>query len=1093
VGFTPFAEERDAEDVRETLNRYFEIARQVIERYGGTVEKFIGDAVMAVWGAPTAQEDDAERAVRAALDLIDRVPSLAPGIQARAGVLTGEAAITLGATNQGLVAGDLVNTASRLQSVAEPGTVLVGEATQRATSSAIVFEKVGDKELKGKMSPVPAWRALRVVAQVGGRGRSETLEAPFVGRHEEMRLLKDLFHTTNREGRPRLVSIIGPGGIGKSRLAWEFEKYIDGLSEVVWWHDGRCPAYGEGITFWALGEMVRQRAGLRESDDEATTRQRLAESVAEHIPDPAERPDIERALLALLGFGSRVDTQGLFAAWRTFFERMADTNPVAMVFEDLHYADQGLLDFIDHLLEWSRNSPITIITLARPELLEKRPNWGAGKRSFTSIYLEPLSEADMRELLSGLVPGLAQKAIAAIVARADGVPLYAVETVRMLLAQGRLTVNDGVYCPIGGLDEIAVPETLTALIAARLDGLEPADRAVVADASVLGQSFSPAALAGLSGADVGLLEARLAGLVRKELLRQEVDPRSPERGQYVFVQALVREVAYNTLSKKDRKNRHLAAARYFEGLGTEEVAGALAGHYLAAFRAAGEGAEADALMGQARLALRGAAERAAALGAHQQAVELLDQAIEITPDTSDRLDLERRAFVSAIEGTSLAVAMRLGEAVVAHSRELGDRESTVEAIAQLARVMRNLRGDPQGSLDLALTAWGEFSDLEQTPAGVRLMLAIGAGYGSLGMADDMQWRERAIPIAERLDLVDELIQALNGIGGTWANTGRPRSGLVVLRGSHELALQNGFYGWSERQARNLLSFYEQWDDPQNALRLVREGFEIARRIGSTQYAFLLAGNGSVCALRAGEWEWALEILDDWLSRELDNDQYAEFLIDRSVLRGLRGDDPTSDWEKATELLVGSTDPQFRAYVAWAKAWQALTTGRFDEARQHAVAAAEAIRYFPPLARPVAARAALWAGDAAGARAEMDILAQGTFRGRALSVDTASIGAGIAALEGRTAEATTGYRDALAGWRGLGLAWDEALTVIDAVTLLGTDDQDIRAAADWARSTLTQLGARPYLERLEAGLASKPVLATARETTPERERETAPAG
>ncbi len=497
VGFTPFAEERDAEDVRDTLTRYFDMARQVIERYGGTVEKFIGDAVMAVWGAPTALEDDAERAVRAALDLVDRVPGIAPGIQARAGVLTGEAAINVGAIHEGMVVGDLVNTASRLQSVAEPGTVLVGEATQRATSGAIVFEEVGTKDLKGKMSPVAAWRALRVVAQVGGRGRTETLEAPFVGRHEEMRLLKDLFHTTNREGRPRLVSLIGPGGIGKSRLAWEFEKYIDGLSEVVWWHDGRCPAYGEGITFWALGEMVRQRAGLHESDDESTTRERLAAAVAEHVPDAEERPVIERALLALLGFETRVDPQGLFAAWRTFFERLADTNPVAMIFEDIHYADQGLLDFIDHVLEWSRNSPITIITLARPELLEKRQNWGAGKRSFTSIYLEPLSASDMSELLSGLVPGLPQKAIAAIVARADGIPLYAVETVRMLLAQGRLTLEEGVYQPTGHLDDIAVPETLTALIAARLDGLDPADRALIADASVLGQSFTLAALAAL--------------------------------------------------------------------------------------------------------------------------------------------------------------------------------------------------------------------------------------------------------------------------------------------------------------------------------------------------------------------------------------------------------------------------------------------------------------------------------------------------------------------------------------------------------------------------------------------------------------------
>ena len=301
VGFTAFSEGRDAEEVRELQDRYFETVREIIARYGGTVEKFIGDAVMALWGAPIAHEDDAERAVRAGLDLVDAVGALGPGIEVRAGILTGEAAVTLGATDQGMVAGDMVNTASRLQSVAPPSTVLVGEATQRAAGGAIVFEAAADQVLKGKQSPVPAWRAVRVVAQRGGVGRTEALEAPFVGRDEELRQLKDLFHATGREGRPRLVSVIGPAGIGKSRLAWEFLKYVDGLVETVWWHDGRSPAYGEGITFWALGEMIRSRAGLQETDDEATTRAAIAAMLEEHVPDEAERAWIEPALLSLLG------------------------------------------------------------------------------------------------------------------------------------------------------------------------------------------------------------------------------------------------------------------------------------------------------------------------------------------------------------------------------------------------------------------------------------------------------------------------------------------------------------------------------------------------------------------------------------------------------------------------------------------------------------------------------------------------------------------------------------------------------------------------------------------------------------------------
>jgi class 3 adenylate cyclase len=294
VGFSSLAEGRDAEETRELLTRYFELASQVIGRYGGTVEKFIGDAVMAVWGAPVTEEDDAERAVRAALDLVAQVRDLdqgldGQGLAARAAVLTGEAAVTPGARNQGLVAGDLVNTASRLQSVAPPGSVLVGEATQRAAAAAIAFEEVGEQVLRGRTAPVPAWRAVRVVAERGGRGRSDALEPPFVGREDELRLLKDLYHATARERRVRLVSVIGPAGIGKSRLAWEFLRYIDGLVEDVWWHQGRSPAHGGGLTFWALGEMVRTRCGLLESDDERTTRQKVAVTVAEHVPVEEER------------------------------------------------------------------------------------------------------------------------------------------------------------------------------------------------------------------------------------------------------------------------------------------------------------------------------------------------------------------------------------------------------------------------------------------------------------------------------------------------------------------------------------------------------------------------------------------------------------------------------------------------------------------------------------------------------------------------------------------------------------------------------------------------------------------------------------
>ena len=288
-------------------------------------------------------------------------------------------------------------------------------------------------------------------------------------------------------------------------------------------------------------------------------------------------------------------TEELYGAWRTFFERLAESGPVIMVFEDFHHADTGLVDFVDHVMEWSRSVPIFVVTLARPDLLDKRPAWGAGKRNFTSVYLEPLTTEAMRQLLLGLVPGLPESALASIVARADGMPLYAVETVRMLMAQGRLGVVDGVCQPVGDLTTVAVPETLTALISSRLDALAPAERALASDAAVLGQSFTQAGLAAVSGIPDADLEPMLRQLVRRELLTQDLDPRSPERGQYAFVQALIREVAYNTLARRDRKTRHLAAARFFESLGSDELAGALASHYLAAHENATEPAEADAL------------------------------------------------------------------------------------------------------------------------------------------------------------------------------------------------------------------------------------------------------------------------------------------------------------------------------------------------------------------------------------------------------------------------------------------------------------------------------------------------------------------
>ena len=498
VGFTTLSESRDAEEVRELLSRYFDQCRRLIELYGGTVEKFIGDAVMAVWGTPVATEDDAERAVRAALDLVAAVSALgeevgADNLRARAGVLTGEAAVTLGATGQGMVAGDLVNTASRIQSAAQPGSVLVGDATRRATEQTVVYEDAGSFALKGKEGETQLWRALRVVSGRAGSLKSHGLEAPFVGRDRELRQIKELFHVSADEKRAQLVSVTGIAGIGKSRLVWEFYKYFDGIEQTIYWHRGRCLAYGEGVAYWALADMVRMRCGIAEDDEPAVALEKLRAALSEHLLDDDDRRFVEPRLAQLLGIGEHdAREQGdLFAAWRLFFERLSEAYPTVLAFEDMQWADAALLDFVEHLLEWSRDHPIYVVTLARPELAERRPTWGAGQRHFTSLYLEPLGSRAMQELLAGLVPGLPAALRDQILERAEGVPLYAVETVRMLLDRGLLVEDGPSYRVVGEVESLAVPETLQALAAARLDGLAVEERRLVQDASVLGKTFTP--------------------------------------------------------------------------------------------------------------------------------------------------------------------------------------------------------------------------------------------------------------------------------------------------------------------------------------------------------------------------------------------------------------------------------------------------------------------------------------------------------------------------------------------------------------------------------------------------------------------------
>ena len=1073
VGFTTLAEDRDAEETRDLLSRYFELAREIIERYGGTIEKFIGDAVMSVWGVPTAHENDAERAVRAALDLVSAVPTLASGLEARAGAMTGEAAVTLGATNQGMVAGDLVNTASRLQSVASPGSVLVDDATQRTANAAIEFEPVGEQQLKGKAASVPAFRAVRVIAERGGRGRVDRLEAPLIARDDEFRLIKDLFHATAREQRPRLVSITGQAGVGKSRLVNELSRYIDGIVDTVYWHAGRSPAYGEGIAFWALGEMVRFRAGLAETDDDQTTRAKVRDMVVQWVPDEDERDWIENALHVLLGVetSTKSSREELFTAWRTFFERIAQVGPVVLLFEDLELADDGLLDFVDHTLDWSRGVPLMIITLSRPELLERRPGWGAGRRNFVALGLEPLPEPAMRELLGDLVPGLPESAAKAIVSRADGIPLYAMETVRMLVADGKLVQAGGAYQPVSDLSAIAVPETLQALIAARLDALEPIERSLMQDGAVLGQSFTVDALSAVSAIERAAVDEHLRSLVRRDLVLFQADPRSPERGQYLFVQALIREVAYGTLAKPDKRARHLAAARHFESLGDEELAGALAAHYLAAYRASAKGPEAQALGAQARIALRAAAERSRALGSHQQAADYYMEAIEVTEDAAEIADLLERAGGAASAAGRLEIAETRLRDAIDKRRELGDRAGTARALGRFGLAMAARH--PDKVIELLGPAATEFADLEDQEALAMLEHQLSRGYWLIEQRNEaIVIADRALGRAEKLGNIPLIADVLITKGSLIGMSGRVYEGNAALRAGQHLAEANGLWQTAIRGLINI-SAGDFGRDPKESLDASRQAMALARKFGFRSSLATASGNALENAARMGEWDWVVTEGRRLLEEDLEQADRINVVRGIEEVLAYRGEPVDEMLEEHRRHAETSGNPVVASNYHGARAAERFASGDFKAAADEWRQSAELNATNLVADLPRAARAAIWAKDANLARTHLERFEVLTVHGPEADACRAQMRAGIAALDGDRELALVLYAEAIQKWDELNVMLDGALVRAEMVMLLGLDEPAARTAYEESREVLQRLRATPLLEFLDQVQSAPP--------------------
>jgi class 3 adenylate cyclase/tetratricopeptide (TPR) repeat protein len=950
VGFTTLSESRDAEEVRELLSRYFETCRRLVGLYGGTVEKFIGDAVMAVWGTPVATEDDAERAVRTGLDLVAAVQALgqeigAEDLRARAGVLTGEAAVNLAAVGEGMVAGDLVNTASRVQSVAEPGSVFVGEATRRAAEGAVVFEPTGSFELKGKEGETPLWRAVRVVSGRGGSLKSEGLEAPFVGRDRELRQIKDLFHVAAEERRAQLVSVTGIAGIGKSRLGWEFYKYFDGIVQSIYWHRGRCLAYGDGVTYWALADMVRWRCGIAEDEEPEEGLRKLHAALEEHLLDQEERRFVGPRLAQLLGIGEGAshERQDLFAAWRLFFERLADTYPTILAFEDMQWADSSLLDFVEYLLEWARDKPLFVVTLARPELLEKRPNWGAGHRNFTSMYLEPLSEPAMQELLVGLVPGLPPQLRDQILDRAEGVPLYAVETVRMLLDRGLLIEDGSAYKVAGEVETLEVPETLHALIAARLDGLSSEERRLLGDAAVLGKTFTPQALAALSGLATDPLEALLAAMVRREVLGLQSDPRSPEQGQYTFLQDLLRHVAYETLPRRERRAKHLAAAEHLSlTLGEDEVIEVIASHYVAAYETQPDAADAAEVKEKAREALIRAGRRARSLAAATEARRYFERAADFADAQLERAELLADAGEMAGFAGDGEAAWRLLNDAIAIYEAAGDSHARARVTIRLGRVvgMGPRRDDVGPMLERAFDVLSADEPDEDLAA---LAVSLSAFYWFSGEAERAAERgEFALDLAEAGGYTNVVVRALARKVFVAEDRGHPHEALALAEHALKLAREHALWEDAGRICIGLSDRCFTHDRYADALDYLEEGLAAARKLGSRLGEWSALAEMTYAFFMLGRWDEVLQARE-----ELTQEQVESAAVVLSVLQAgvnvyiQRGKlDEAARLHEMFARTEGSTDIQERG--TWLAATAALrhAQGQLDAALAAGLAALE---------------------------------------------------------------------------------------------------------------------------------------------------------
>jgi tetratricopeptide (TPR) repeat protein len=641
--------------------------------------------------------------------------------------------------------------------------------------------------------------------------------------------------------------------------------------------------------------------------------------------------------------------------------------------------------------------------------------------------------------------------------------------VRMLLDEGRIERSGDGFRPVGDAQPLSIPATLQGLIAARLDGLDPADRSLLQAASVMGKTFSLDAAADVSGEDRETLAPRLRSLVRRELLTLEADPRSPERGQYGFVQGLIREVAYGGLGRRDRRRLHLAAARHFETLGDDGIAGVLAEHYVAAYHAQPDGPEGDAVAAQARVALRAAAERAASLGSYSQAATYFEQALEVTSNPDEQAQLHKAAGDASLQGgrapDDILAHYRAALELVSHGE---DRARQLEATTDLGRGTGWV-GHSEPAVRLMEQALVDFADLDGTAEWVRLNTELSRVYMLVGRpAEALTCIEGVLPLAERLELRREVLELLVTRGATVASQRRLGEAIVLLLGAVSQGRSLQLPGLELRAAVNL-SYATAAEDAQLSHRVAREGLERARHLGLRSQAAYLLNNASDTAVRIGEWDWfAEQINDDSIA-----DESAPFgqLIHRARIRAFRGLDSESLVAEAAAFLEGHTELQAFSMLDEIRCDVAMAEGRFEDARTFAISSYERVDAPDSSARARAGRLSIWLRDPDAVARILD--EQRGVPGAMARISDLELQAGLAALGGRSREAINLFREALAQWRERGIRFELALAALSMVYALGGDGAEVREAAAEAREIFTQLGAAPFLALLDAAEAERP--------------------